>query len=171
MIDLMEFDLNHTFVTSDHHFGSWKKTSYFRVFTKEQEDEAVKKWNSIVKDNDVVLYVGDFHDCTVRELIDYKRMLNGNIILIKGNHDVLPVDLYKGLFKDVVEELQVQDIWLRHVPYDDGRKQIYGHLHRGESKDPFMLKNGFCACASFHDGMLLLLNDILKKINKCSLTS
>ena len=44
----MTCDLLHTFVTSDHHFGSSKLLGPFKVFSVEQEDELIAKWNSTV---------------------------------------------------------------------------------------------------------------------------
>ena len=35
----MTIDLKHTFVTSDHHFGSFKLPGFLKVFTEEQEKE------------------------------------------------------------------------------------------------------------------------------------
>ena len=140
-----------TFVTSDHHFGSWQTMlSWLKVFSHDEEDEAVRTWNSIVKDGDLVYYLGDFHDCNAASAIECRKKLNGDIILVKGNHDILPDAFYNAMFKDVLDEVKLDGVWLRHIPYDDGRKQIYGHLHRGSRKDPFMVENGFCACASFH---------------------
>lgn len=155
----------HTFITSDHHFGSWRNLfSCFHVFSKEQEDDAIKKWNLAIGKDDLVYYLGDFHDCCLIDLVEYRKRLNGNIILVKGNHDILPNDIYKEMFDDVVDEIEVEGISLKHEPYADGRKQIYGHLHRGVSRDPFMLKNGFCACACFHDGWPLAFEDISQKL-------
>ena len=61
----MKCDPSHTFVTSDHHFGLWKdNTTHWHppVFSQAEEEEAVAKWNSVVKPTDLVLYVGDFCD-------------------------------------------------------------------------------------------------------------
>lgn len=74
----MSYSLRHTFVTSDHHFGSWKNGP-FVAFTQEQENELIEKWNNVVKPNDIVLYNGDFCDCDVLHLIQYVKKLNGQI--------------------------------------------------------------------------------------------
>ena len=58
----MKIDPLHTFVTSDHHFGSSSMMGRLKVFTPEQELELVKKWNSVVKPDDTVVYNGDFCD-------------------------------------------------------------------------------------------------------------
>ena len=58
----MNFDPSHTFITSDHHFGSWKKFIAFKVFSEDEEKTLINKWNSTVCQNDTVIYNGDFHD-------------------------------------------------------------------------------------------------------------
>ena len=157
------FDINHTFITSDHHFGSWKGLSFLSVFTKEQEDEAIRKWNSIIMPNDDVIYVGDLHDCGLTDLIKYKKRLNGNIHLIKGNHDFLPDNVYDALGIKTYDELFLEDLGLTfiHCPtkMPKSGKLIYGHYHRCD-KLPFE-KNAICVCASLNDGWPISLSTIL----------
>ena len=90
----MKCDPAHTFVTSDHHFGLWKANRdswHPPVFSQAEEEEAIAKWNSVVGPTDLVLYVGDFCDGDERDLREYRRRLNGNIVLVKGNHDKLSI--------------------------------------------------------------------------------
>ena len=49
----MTIDLNHTFVTSDHHFSSFKLPGFLKVFTEEQEKELIDKWNRTVGKDDL----------------------------------------------------------------------------------------------------------------------
>jgi len=52
-------DINKTFVTSDHHFREW--THFGGLLcecSKEQEEEYIMLWNSVVGKGDLVLYVG-----------------------------------------------------------------------------------------------------------------
>jgi calcineurin-like phosphoesterase family protein len=44
----------------------------------------IKNWNAIIKDGDTVYLLGDF---MFRDSIEFLDRLNGNIILIRGNHD------------------------------------------------------------------------------------
>lgn len=156
-------DLQHIYLTSDHHFGSWKGLSCFQVFSKEQEDDAIRKWNEKVKKDDVVIYLGDFCDSNLTDVIEYKKRLNGEIILIKGNHDNLPDNVYRSIFKKVCNELKIDDIILRHCPKLKSRKrQIFGHMHRDGIVDPLFLPNGFCACASMNDSWPIAFEDVLK---------
>ena len=74
----MKYDPSHQFVTSDHHFGSWKLApSPWRgpVFTQAEEEELIAKWNSVVRPTDQVFYVGDFCDSGEADLREYRKRL------------------------------------------------------------------------------------------------
>ena len=82
------------FVISDTHFGETNTIKYFnRPFASAQEmDETMKKrWNSVVRPQDVVIHCGDFCDGKGKHaftnIIKYRCQLNGRIGLILGNHD------------------------------------------------------------------------------------
>lgn len=160
------FDVDRTFVTSDHHFGSWH--SPLHVFTQEEEDELIAKWNAVVGRDDCVLYVGDFHDCGVAELMAYRKRLNGKVVLIKGNHDRLPDSVYAAVFESVHETLVLDELnlVLRHCPDEEipeGIRHIYGHLHHCEVK-PFLGKNTFCACVQWNDGFPVPLRQAISQM-------
>ena len=166
------YDLEHTFVTSDHHFGSWKVNPCpWRgpVFTKEQEDELIDKWNSVVGPDDIVLYNGDFHDCGLTDLIEYRKRLNGRIVLVKGNHDNLPNEVYEAVFGNVHDRLVLEDLnlVLAHVPcFDPELKefQIYGHKHEPSGMMHALdEKRSFCSCVMRNDGYPVTLGKILPK--------
>ena len=54
-------DPNRTFVTSDHHFRAWAHFGgALSESTKEEEEQHIALWNSIVGKDSLVLYVGDF---------------------------------------------------------------------------------------------------------------
>ena len=82
------------FVISDTHFGETNIIKYFnRPFASAQEmDEIIqKRWNSVVRPQDVVIHCGDFFffffKHAVTNIIKYRHKLNGGIGLIIGNHD------------------------------------------------------------------------------------
>lgn len=163
----MIFDLKHTFVTSDHHFGSARNPNPFRVFTEDEEQELIQKWNSVVRKNDIVIYNGDFHDCGFTSLVDYINKLNGNKILVKGNHDYLGNDIYEILFNKVYDELTIDNLnglVVRHVPdLESNKPQIYGHFHTEQFKklDPSI---AFCSCVMRHDGYPIRLDEVAKQL-------
>lgn len=44
----------------------------------------IKNWNNLIYPEDTVYHLGDFAFCNVKKILS---RLNGNIILIRGNHD------------------------------------------------------------------------------------
>ena len=155
--------LKHIFVTSDHHFGSWKLNGIFRTFTLAQEEELVAKWNSIVEPNDIVYYNGDFCDSTSDEMLQYASMLNGIKTLVKGNHDTLPDEAYKKAFIDVIDEMPLDELGIvvHHSPdYGCKQAQVFGHLHRFRDT-PAHIANSIRSCVQFNDGYPLSLERIM----------
>lgn len=87
----------HRFFTSDQHFGHANILKYqaeerlnehgFLFPTVEQMDDyLVDQWNSVVAENDLVYCLGDF--CyNFQQMCDVMPFLNGEKILITGNHD------------------------------------------------------------------------------------
>ena len=163
---MMAINLKRTFIASDHHFGSYSHFWPFMTFTKDEENVLIDKWNQVVQSNDTVIYNGDFHDCGLADLIDYRKRLNGHIILVKGNHDFFQDEIYEAIFDEVYDELKLDDleIVIRHIPQEDSKvKQIYGHLHHGipNPLDPTM---NYCSCIQFHNGYPICLNDIIEQL-------
>lgn len=162
----MTIDLNHTFVTSDHHFGSFKLPSFLKVFTEEQEKELIDKWNRTVGKDDLVYYNGDFCDGNVTELCNYAKQLNGQIILVRGNHERFDDAVYKAVFKDFVDNVYLfeLDLTIHHCPGQClTSREIFGHLHRGTSwTNVQKMSTSFCSCVQSNDGFPVLLSKVLE---------
>ena len=79
------------FFTSDLHFGHENVIRFDnRPFNTvvEMDDEMIKRWNTKVGKGDIVYVLGDFiWKAATNEAVSIIRRLNGQIILIKGNHD------------------------------------------------------------------------------------
>jgi calcineurin-like phosphoesterase family protein len=135
-----------------------------RVFTQEQEQELIEKWNSVVGKDDIVYYNGDFCDGNFRNLCNYFTQLNGQIVLIRGNHDRFSDGIYKAVFKDVVDEVVLKDLDLtiHHVPTAPSHtsREVFGHLHR-DLAQPLSSSTSFCSCVQFSDGYPVSLEKIL----------
>ena len=157
-------DLSHTFTTSDYHFGSWQLPSFLKVFTQEQEKELIEKWNAVVGKDDLVYYNGDFCDGNFRDLCNYFTQLNGQIVLIRGNHDRFSDGIYKAVFKDVVDEVVLRDLDLtiHHIPTTPVHtsREVFGHLHRDLDR-PLNSSASFCSCVQFSDGYPVSLENVL----------
>ena len=169
-------ELNHTFVTSDHHFRDWKNCS---IHEGSEEDEArhIALWNSVVGKDDLVLYVGDFYESVpvtseggVADLQDLLGKLNGRIVLIKGNHDRLDDSFYRLAFEDVVAEMRIEEanLLLTHVPdrtkLRPGERMIYGHEHRGAVPLP-TTRDSICVCAKWHGWKPITLTEAIRQMD------
>ena len=78
------------FITSDTHFSHKNIIKYCnRPFSSVEEMNSVltDNWNSIVSKDDLVIHLGDFSfGRTIESIKNHLDKLNGNKILILGNH-------------------------------------------------------------------------------------
>lgn len=162
--------LKKTFVTSDCHFGSYRLNPLWQVFSKDTEDALIDVWNDVVPKDGLVLYVGDFVDGDENDLKRYRSRLNGDIILIKGNHDKLSDDVYESCCSGVTSFLEVSNLGLQlqHIPFVDtthSHKVIYGHLHRHCELGRKFTSHSFCACVMRNTYAPTKLEDALALMN------
>jgi len=83
------------FVTSDTHFGHEKMLTYLKAdgsaarpefkTSKDMDDFMVEQWNSVVRPCDKVYHLGDV--AIGAKNIHTLGKLNGDKVLIRGNHD------------------------------------------------------------------------------------
>lgn len=150
--------LDKTFVTSDYHFGSCKIGGIWQVFSEVQEDQLIEEWNKRVPKDGLVLYIGDFVDdagvfaryCSY-SLEQYRERLNGDIILIKGNHDTFSLDRYNKMFKTVCRHLDIENLKLslQHEDFEEtrpGYRKMFGHMHRQCQLGKLVGPDFFCTC-------------------------
>jgi len=79
-----------TFIISDTHFCHTRILEYTnRPFGNVAQMNAalVENWNAVVGPSDAVIHLGDFGMWTPEVVQPILRQLNGNILLIRGNHD------------------------------------------------------------------------------------
>lgn len=135
---------NNTFTISDHHFGHENIIDYTkRPFdsVEEMNTYMIKQWNKVVAPGDTLYHLGDFSigvkEDEMKELVN---KLNGNIILIRGNHDRYGTKKLLGFgFKEVVNKRKELDNFiLSHEPLDpyklNGKINIHGHIHNNSMK-------------------------------------
>ena len=130
------------FLVSDTHFGHEKTCTVFkradgsplRPFScaEEMDEEMVKRWNERVRPRDKVYHLGDV--VINRKSLSILERLNGDKILIKGNHDIFKLEDYAKYFRDI-RAYDVKDgMILSHVPiHIDSIERfgtnVHGHLH------------------------------------------
>jgi calcineurin-like phosphoesterase family protein len=138
-----------TWFISDTHFGYNRLIkSGYRLFSsvKEMDEYIIDKWNEVVGKKDQVMFLGDFadfdhkSDFTIDKKVQcYKKHLNGEIIILLGNHDrVRSVQWWLDAgFTEVIEHPIVcnDSFILSHEPDESVSPElpllnIHGHIHR-----------------------------------------
>jgi len=127
---------------SDTHFGHWFAVWFWkRPFKniKEMNTALINNWNSRIKNEDIVIIVGDFFAGNKLFCKYLLKNLNGEKILIKGNHDFKfryekllgsnDIKIYNRM------EFSIDDnhFILTHKPVrwiPDNSINIHGHHHR-----------------------------------------
>lgn len=110
--------------TSDLHFGHSEILDYCsRPFgtVEQMHSELVRRWNSCVRTEDTIYVLGDLALCPFREMKGIAAQLNGNKILIRGNHDSYSEGQYKQMGFTVFHEIKMKIAGkmcrLSHFPY------------------------------------------------------
>jgi len=179
------------FLVSDTHFGHTGVCRFTRNdgVTKlrpwdsaEEMDEAmVKAWNERVKPTDKVYHLGDV--VINRKALKIMHRLNGDKVLIRGNHDIFRDDEYRMYFRELRAYHVMNGLILSHIPVHEaslGRFgcNIHGHLHanrvmkaRGvDAQTGEILYSDeidpryWCACVEQTDFAPILFEDALKRI-------
>jgi hypothetical protein len=101
-------------------------------------DEAmVKSWNDRVKPTDKVYHLGDV--VINRKALKILSRLNGDKVLIRGNHDIFRDDEYREYFRELRAYHVMNGMILSHIPLHSdslGRfgVNIHGHTHANRVK-------------------------------------
>ena len=132
-----------TFVTSDTHFGHANIIKYSkRPFrdVHDMDEQLIQRWNAKVPPGSIVYHLGDFAFAEPPRMKELLRRLNGNKLLIRGNHDKRirseTVKLF-GWVKDYYEAVgpDKRKIVMCHYPMVTWNKShagswmLHGHCH------------------------------------------
>ena len=130
-------------IISDTHFNH-KKIQEYCGRPDGWQQIIIDNWNSVVKTDDVVIHLGDFSfgpKDSVRPIVD---SLNGNIIMVKGNHDRHSKGWYEDVGITMVSPFMISlngsddTLYFTHrrIKEDDFYGvNIHGHMHQ---KGPFI---------------------------------
>lgn len=131
-----------TFLVSDTHFGHAGVCKFteadgvtkIRPWTDplQMNEDMVRMWNDTVRPGDKVYHLGDV--VINRRFLSVLDRLNGDKVLIKGNHDIFRLDEYTKYFRDVRAYHVLNGLILSHIPvHPDSLARfgcnIHGHLH------------------------------------------
>ena len=110
----------------------------------------IENWNNKVPKDGIVFHLGDFSWGGYNAWKDFREQLNGDIILIKGNHDIKNLTPQAvGLFKHVTQQMRIEiegrKIWLNHFPFlcysgtyrdfNGLEYNLFGHIHLSNIKE------------------------------------
>ena len=173
------------FLVSDTHFGHAGVCRFTRNdgVTKlrpwdnpdEMDEFMVAAWNERVRPNDKVYHLGDV--VINRKALKIMHRLNGDKVLIRGNHDIFPDVEYREHFRELRAYHVMNGMILSHNPIHTeslGRfgVNIHGHLHANRVMLPGF--NGkitdiidtryHCVCVEQTDFAPILFEDVIKRI-------
>lgn len=124
------------FYIADWHYGHENILAFDnRPFKSvdEMNEALVTRWNQHVLPGDMVYVLGDMFWCKSSDAIEVLDSLNGQKILIKGNHDRCNDGKFLKRFAKVTEYLEVEDsgekIVLCHYPIPCFKNHFYGWYH------------------------------------------
>jgi calcineurin-like phosphoesterase family protein len=179
-----------TFLYSDPHFGHAGVCRFLREDGSklrpwndpaEMDEELVKRFNERVRPNDKCYFLGDV--VINRRALPTLARLNGDKVLIRGNHDIFRDDEYREYFRELRAYHVMNGMILSHIPVHEaslGRfgTNIHGHLHASRVKRArgVNVKTGevlygteidpryHCVCVEQTDFAPILLDDVYKRI-------
>jgi calcineurin-like phosphoesterase family protein len=131
------------FFTADTHFKHANIIKYCsRPFASAEAmtEQLIANWNATVGYDDTVYHLGDFAFCNDGEAKAIADRLNGNIVLVLGNHDrriarhigSLFGNRFVEIYKDPIKlQLDGYTVTLGHYPIDvfDTDWMLHGHCH------------------------------------------
>jgi calcineurin-like phosphoesterase family protein len=170
------------FFTSDLHFGHdrefiWKERGYESIH--QMNNTQLARFNEIVGPNDIVYILGDVTLGPIEDSLEYLYQLNGEIHIIRGNHDTdARVEVYKTLgwtveWADVIH-WDKYHLYLSHFPtltanleaetLRQGTLNLFGHTHQKDNfynDIPMMYHVG----VDSHAGYPISAEQIIKEMN------
>lgn len=171
------------YYTSDLHLGAnniigYENRPYKSV--EEMDKALIDNWNSVVKPEDDAFVLGDFCFKGAHRAIEYLEMLNGNIHLIRGNHDYFMSQKSfrtwiwgsdKGLDVNVEGHYAYikdgeHEVVLCHYPIlywenmEHGSIHLYGHVHSYRDCSE-MAPNSYNVGVDVNNYMPVTLNELI----------
>lgn len=168
------------FLVSDTHFGHAGVCHFMRndgvtklrpwTSPEEMDEEMIRRWNERVRPNDKVYHLGDV--VINRRALKTLARLNGDKVLIKGNHDIFRLEEYTEHFRDVRGYHVMNGMILSHIPVHEESlarfgTNIHGHLHANRvMKDGVVDSRYHCVCVEQTDFAPILFEDVIKRIKE-----
>lgn len=138
------------FFASDHHFNHANILTFKRddgtplrefVDVDHMNEHIVNCHNSVVRPGDKVYFLGDVTMDRKSRGLEILQRMNGEKILIKGNHDQCKPEAYLRYFKDIRGSHQFEGLIMTHIPIHPESLarwglNVHGHLHANVVRMP-----------------------------------
>ena len=163
------------FFIADTHFGDENIRRYEKrpfVDAADMDNALTERWNRrIPAENSVVFVLGDF--CAGDNEKEILSRLNGQKLLVKGNHDVKTNDYYRRAgFCEVYDyPILYNGFWIlshdavyinSNMPYAN----IFGHVHSSPIVKDYSNQH-YCVSVERINYTPILFEDIAKKVKEC----
>lgn len=170
--------MTNTFLYSDPHFGHQGVCNFTRNDgsplrpwdrVEEMDEEMVKRYNETVKPTDKTYFLGDV--VIGKKHLETVKRLNGDKVLIKGNHDIFKLkDYLDAGFRDIRAYHVMSGMILSHIPVHESQlnrfgTNIHGHLHSSRVvKDDEIDPRYHCVCVEHTNYAPISFDDVKKRI-------
>lgn len=190
--EIKEIDPNtyhRVFVISDTHFGHENILDFENRREKmilpdnatieDHDTELIERWNNTVNKNDLVYILGDFSFYKYDKTTEILNQLNGDKVLIEGNHDMIYLENKKfnrSIYKEISSYKEInykgRGVIMCHYPIshfkhenkeENGYIHLFGHIH----SVPFaMPKRSYNVGADVNDYTPVLLDIAIERALK-----
>ncbi len=155
------------YFTSDHHFNHVRILELcpgrlaLGATVPGMNEALIAKWNARVQPGDVVYSLGDMFLGPAEAMKPILERLNGDIVLVKGNHDKSNATLKAAGFKFIYESLSMKlmsggkgyRVFCRHIPPSPDNTWatkadifLHGHVHGQYSRRGPLINVGVDVC-------------------------
>lgn len=160
-------------VISDTHFGHANMLKFTKPdgtkvrpefdSVEDMDEYMIDKWNSTVGIYDRVYHLGDF--CINRRHLHVASRLNGQIVLVKGNHDIFKLKDYVQFFYDIRAYVIRDGLCMSHIPLREEQLRDdwfnpHGHIHAQEINHPKYIN----MCVEHHDYTPVAYDELLDTV-------
>ena len=166
------------FLVSDTHFGHAGVCRFVRNdgVTKlrpwddpaEMDEAMIERWNERVRPNDKVYHLGDV--VINRRAMSTLARLNGDKVLIRGNHDIFRDDEYRQYFRELRAYHVMNGMILSHIPLHPESLSRFGTNRHGHTHQRRVMLDGeidvryHAVCVEQTDFAPILFEDVIQRI-------
>lgn len=167
------------FITADTHFGHEGVCKFLRddgtklrpwSCADEMDEALINNWNKNVTKKDKVYMLGDI--VINRKALKKLEALNGDLVLIRGNHDIFKLKEYSNYFRDIRGCHVISGMILTHIPIHPESLarfgcNIHGHLHYKRVLDKKRIDPRYhCVSVEHTNFTPISFEDVKKKIRE-----